>query len=225
MNKIESRKLSFIREIIGCLTSPRSSFRSVLESPSLMKATALILVIAIVSAWASFNYTGKLPPSFFVDQQPGGILNPEQLRQASMTINAMLGLISIFGTWLIGSALIHGFSSPLGGKGTFKSMLTLAGYASTPLLIQQVLRLADSITASKEEVLQLATGLQISAYPLLNTIANATMSIFTIFRLWSIVLFVVAIHENYKMSTARSIVIAAISFVLIAFLSVLLPLR
>jgi len=225
MNKIESRKLSFTREIIGCLTSPRSSFRSILESPSLMKATALILVIAIVSAWASFNYTGKLPTSFFVDQQPGGILNAQQLRQASMTINAMLGLISIFGTWVIGSALIHGFSSPLGGKGTFKSMLTLAGYASTPLLIQQILRLADSITAGQDAVLQLVTGLQISAYPLLNTIANATMSTFTIFRLWSIVLFVVAIRENYKMSTARSIFAAAISFVLIAFLSVLLPLR
>ena len=224
MNKIESRKLSFIKEIIGCLISPRRSFRSILESPSLMKATALILVIAIVSAWASFNYTGKLPTSFFVDQQPGGIVNPEQLRQASMTINAMLGLISIFGTWVIGSALIHGFSSRLGGKGTFKSMLTLAGYASTPLLIQQVLRLADSITAGQDEVLRLVTDLQISAYPLLNMIANAAMNIFTIFRLWSIALFVVAIHENYKMSTARSIVVAAISFVLIAFLSVLLPL-
>lgn len=225
MNKIESRKLSFIKEIIRCLISPRSSFRSILESPSLLKATALILVIAIVASWASFNYTGKLPTSFFVDQRPGGIVNAEQLREASMTINAMLRLISVFGTWVIGSALIHGFSSPLGGKGTFKSMLTLAGYASTPLLIQQVLRLADSFTAGQEEVLQLVTGLQISVYPLLNTIANATMNIFTIFRLWSIVLFVVAIHENYKMSTARSIVVAAISFVLIAFLSVLLPLK
>ncbi len=225
MNERESGKLSFIREIIGCLTSPRSSFRSILEKPSLMKATALILVIAIVAAWASFNYTGKFPPSFFVDQRPGGIVNPEQLRQASMIVNAMVGLIGVFGTWLISSALIHGFSSPFGGKGTFKSMLTLAGYASTPFLIQQVLRLADSFTASQEEVLHLLTGFQISVYPLLNTIANAAMNIFTIFRLWSIVLLVVAIRENYKMSTARSIVIVATSFILIALLSMFLPLK
>lgn len=225
MNKIENGKMSFIKEIIGCLTSPQNSFRSILENPSLMKATALILMIAIVAAWASFNYTGKLPTSFFVDQRPGGIVNPEQLRQASMTINATLGLISVFGTWLISSALIHGFSSRLGGKGTFKSMLTLAGYASTPLLIQQVLRLADSFTASKEGILQLATGFQISVYPLLNTIADAAMNVFTIFRLWSIVLLVVAIRENYKMSTVRSIVIVATSFILIALLSVFLPLK
>jgi len=225
MNKTESGKLSFIKEIIGCIISPRSSFKSILEKPNLIKATALILVIAIVAAWASFNYTGKLPLSFFADQRPGGIVNPEQLRQGSMTINAMLGLISIFGIWIISSALIHGLSSRLGGKGTFRNMLTLGGYASTPLLIQQVLRLADSFTASQGEVLQLVTDFQISAHPLLNTIANATMNIFTIFRLWSIVLLVVAIHENYNMSTARSIVVAAISFILVAFLSIFLPLK
>jgi len=225
MNKRENGKLSFIKEIIGCIISPQSSFKSILEKPSLIKATALILVIALVAAWASFNYTGKLPLSFFADQRPGGIVNPEQLRQGSMTINAMLGLISIFGIWIISSALIHGLSSRFGGKGTFRNMLTLGGYASTPLLIQQVLRLADSFTASEGEVLQLVTDFQISAHPLLNTIANATMNIFTIFRLWSIVLLVVAIHENYNMSTARSIVVVAISFILVAFLSVFLPLK
>lgn len=225
MNERESRKLSFIRDIMGCLTSPRSSFKSILEKPSLMKATALILVIAIVAAWASFNYTGKLPPSYFVDQRPGGIVNPEQLRQASIIVGAMTALVGVFGMWLISSALIHGFSRTVRGKGSFRNMLTLAGYASAPLLIQQVLRLADSFMVSQEQVLQLVTGLQISVYPLLNTIANTAMNIFTIFRLWSIALLVVAVRENYKMSTARSIVVAVTSCILIAFLSVFLPLK
>lgn len=224
MSERESGKLSFIREIIGCLTSPRSSFKSILEKSSLMKATALILGIAVVAAWASFNYTGKLPLSYFIDQGSGGIINPEQLRQVSIIASAMMALIGIFGTWLISSALVHGFSSRLGGKGTFKSMLTLAGFASTPLLIQQVLRLADSFMVSQEALLLTAT-LQISADSLLNSIASAAVSIFTIFRLWSIVLLVVAIRENYKMSTARSTVVAAVSCILIALLSVFLPLK
>jgi len=224
MNRRENGRLSFIRDLVRCLISPQSSFRSILEKPSLMKATALILVIAIVAAWASFNYTGKLPLSYFIDQLPGGIANPEQLRQASIIAGAMTALIGVFGTWLISSALIHGFSSRLGGKGTFRSMLTLAGFASTPLLIQQVLRLADSFMVSQEALLLTAT-LQISADPLLNSIASAAVSIFTIFRLWSIVLLVVALRENYKMSTARSIVVAAVSYILIAFLSVFLPLK
>jgi len=216
MNRRENGRLSFIRDLVRCLISPQSSFRSILEKPSLMKATALILMIAIVAAWASFNYTGKLPPSFFVDQRPGEIANSEQLRQASIIAGAMTALIGVFGTWLISSALIHGFSSRLGGKGTFRSMLTLAGYASTPLLIQQVLRLADSFMVS-EEALQLATSLQMPA------IAEATVGIFTIFGIWSMILLIIATRENYKMSTAKSTAATILSFIALIFISAFLP--
>jgi len=216
MNRRENGRLSFIRDLVRCLFSPQGSFRSILEKPSLMKATALILVIAVVAAWASFNYTGKLPLSYFIDQRPGGIVNPEQLRQASIIAGAMMALIGVFGTWLISSALIHGFSSRLGGKGTFRSMLTLAGFASTPLLIQQVLRLADSFMVS-EEALQLATSLQMPA------IAEAAVGIFTIFGIWSMILLIIATRENYKMSTAKSTAATILSFIVLIFISAFLP--
>lgn len=224
MNERQSRKMSFIRDIIGCLTSPRSSFRSILEKPSLMKATALILVIAILAAWASLNYASVLPPLEGLLPRQGIPINPEQLRPALIIMSAMTALIGVFGTWLISSALIHGFSKILGGKGYFKSVLTLAGYASTPLIIQQLLRLTDSFMVS-QEALQLTTSLQISADPLLNMIANAAADVFTIFRLWSIALLIIAARENYKTSTARSIVTVALSYILIVFLSMFLPLK
>ena len=208
--------MSFIRGLVRCIISPQSSFRSILEKPSLMKATALILVIAVVAAWASFNYTGKLPLSYFIDQRPGGIVNPEQLRQASIIAGAIMALIGVFGTWLISSALIHGCSIRLGGKGTFRSMLTLAGFASTPLLIQQVLRLADSFMVS-EEALQLATSLQMPA------IAEAAVGIFTIFGIWSMILLIIATRENYKMSTAKSTAATILSFIVLIFILAFLP--
>ena len=231
MNEKENRKSVFIKEIIGCLISPRSSFKSILANPSLKKATALIFVIAIVTAWASFNYMGKFPLTVLLEQQLGGQfpgqatpVNSAQFHQALMIVSAMIGLIGIFGTWLISSALIHGFSKTLGGKGYFKSMLTLAGYASAPLLIQHILRLADSFMVSQEELLQLATSLQISASPFLNSIANAAVNIFTIFRLWSIALLIIATRENYKMSTVKSTVATVLSFIIVIFVSVFLPL-
>ena len=76
-----------------------------------------------------------------------------------------------------------------------------------------------------QEALQLTATLQISANPLLNSIANAAVDTFTIFGLWSIVLLIIAARENYKMSTARSIVAMALSYILIVFLSVFLPLK
>jgi hypothetical protein len=201
MNEREKRKLGFIGTIIRCLISPRSSFRAILEKPSLMKATAVVLIIAILAAWASFNYRGKLPPG--------------QAGQALIIMEAMITLIGVFGTWLISSALIHGFSRTLGGRGYFRSMLTLAGYASAPLLIQHAIRLVDSFMVSQEALLQLATSLR------LNPIANAALDIFTIFRIWSIVLLVIAARENYKISTKRSIAATGLSFIVILFISAL----
>ena len=216
MNKRESQKSSFIRDIIGCLTSPQSSFKSILEKPSLMKATALILVIAMVAAWASLNYTSKLPSLEGLLPGQGIPVNPEQLRPALTIMSAVTALTGIFGTWLASSALVHGFSRALRGKGTFKSMLTLAGYASIPLLIQHVLRLADSFMVS-EEALQLATNLQIPV------IAEAAVGIFTIFGIWSMILLIIAARENYKMSTAKSTVATILSFIVLIFISAFLP--
>lgn len=216
MNKRESQKSSFIRDIIECLTSPQSSFRSILEKPSLMKATALILVIAMVAAWASLNYTSKLPSLEGLLPGQGIPVNPEQLRPALTIMSAVTALTGIFGTWLASSALVHGFSRALRGKGTFKSMLTLAGYASIPLLIQHVLRLADSFMVS-EEALQLATNLQIPV------IAEAAVGIFTIFGIWSMILLIIAARENYKISTAKSAAATILSFIILIFISAFLP--
>ena len=124
--------------------------------------------------------------------------------------------IGILGAWLIGSALIHGFSRALRGKGTFRSMLTLAGYASLPLLIQHVLRLADSFVIS-QEALQLAANLQMSV------IAEAAVGIFTIFGIWSMILLIIAARENYKISTAKSTAATLLSFIVLIFISAFLP--
>ncbi len=224
MNNTESQKSSFIRDIMGCFISPRSSLKSILKKPSLKKATALILVIAIVAAWASFNYMNKLPLTSFLNREdedyfPGQGLpvNPEQLRQALGIMSAMTTLIDVFATWLISSALIHGFSKTLRGKGSFRNVLTLAGYASAPLLIQQILRLADSFMIS-QEALQLATSLQMSA------IAEAAVNIFTIFGIWSMILLIIATRENYKISTTKSTVAVVLSFIVVVFISAFLPL-
>jgi len=230
MSKREGEKLSFIGQVIGCLTSPRSSLKSILEKPSLLRAAVLILVIAVIAAWASYNYTEKLPLTFRPEQEagpfqgPGGFVSPEQIRQASMIVSVMMGLIGVFGSWLISSTIVHALSRAQGGKGTFRGILTLAGYASTPLLIQHLLRLIDSFTATKQEVLQLAEMTQMFNQPFLNAIANAALNVFSIFRLWSVALLVIALCENYKISTARSVVTVAAMYITILFLSMFLPL-
>jgi len=190
----------------------------------------LILGIAVIAAWASYNYAGKLPLTIIPEQErrrlfpgAGGLVSLEQLRQTLMILNAITGLIGVFGSWLVSSALIHAFSRVQRGKGSFRSMLTLAGYASTPILIQHLLRLIDSFITTQEEVLRL-TKIQVFSQPLLSAMANTTINYFSIFRLWSIALLVIALSENYKISTLRSIVTVAATYILMIFLSIFLPL-
>ena len=214
--------------MMKCVISPQSLFKSVLERPNLTKATTLILIIAIVAAWASFNYMSKLPLTSLLPQQgmfpeQGSVASTEQLRQPLMVVSVMMTLIGVFGTWLISSVFIHGFAKALKGSGSFNTILVLVGYASVPLLIQQLLRLVDSFVVSPEGALQLV-GFLVAAGPILNPIAGAATRIFTIFRMWSIILLVIAARDNYKLSTARSAVAVILSFVAISFISTFLPL-
>jgi len=222
MSKREGEESSFLGQVIGCLTSPRSSLKLILEKPILFRAAVLILVIAIIAAWASYNYTGKLPLAFIPEQEVGNFggagVSPEQIRQASMIVSVMMRLFGVFGSWLISSAIIHVLSRRQGGRGSFRDMLTLAGYASTPLLIQHLLRLIDSFMVTEQGVLQLLVVAQVFNQPLLNAVANAAINTFSIFKLWSICLFVIVICENYGISTARSIITVAATYIIIMFL-------
>lgn len=220
MNSRGNRRFDFILGIMKCIVSPQSLFKSVLEKPNLTKATSLILVIAVVAAWASFNYMSKLPLTSLLQQEGGGMF-PEQGQL--MIASVVMTLIGVFGTWFTSSALIHGFAKVLKGNGAFNNILILAGYASMPLLIQQLLRLVDSFVVSPEGALQIV-GFLVSAGPLLNPIASAAAHILTIFRLWSIVLLVIAVRENYKVSMARSTVVTILSFTAVLFISTFLPL-
>ena len=228
MSKGEGEELGFVGQVIGCLTSPRGSFRSILEKPILLRAAVLILVIAVIAAWASYNYMGKLPLTFIPEGEAGLFMgpgvSPEQIRQASMIVSVMMGLIGVFGSWLISSAIVHALSRAQRGKGTFRGMLTLAGYASTPLLIQHLLRLIDSFMVTEQGLLQLSGATQVFNQPLLNAITNAAINTFSIFRLWSAALLIIALCENYKISTARSVVTVAATYIIILFLSMFLPL-
>lgn len=230
MNESQDEESRFIRQVTEPLTSPRSSFRSILEKPNLSKAATLILLIAIIAAWASYNYTGKLPLNTAPEQEttfppgPGAIVSPEQFRQASMIVSTITEFAGVFGGWLITSALVHGFAKIQKGKSNFRKMLTLAGYASIPLLIQHLLRLLDSFIVTEQEMLQLTARIQGSTQSFLDGVANKAIETFTIFQLWTMALLVIAIHENYKISTLRSIVVAGLSYTLIIFLKVFLTL-
>jgi len=231
MSKPEGLEQGFLRQVIGCIASPRRTFKSIAGKPSLVKAAVIVFFIAVFAAWASYNYLGKFPLPSVTPQDrnrgfpgPGGFVNPEQIRQTLMVLGAVMKLVGVFAAWFVSSAILHGFSRVTGGKGNFKGVMALAGYASTPLLILHLLRLADSILTSEEGMLQLMGGLQLSANPFLNLTLNSVLNTFSLFRVWSMALLVIALREYYGISTSKSVLVVLLSYVLIALLSAFFPL-
>lgn len=239
MNDNTNRGLA--SQIVGCLTSPRRTLQEILEKPNLKKATMIILLIAIMAGWASYNYTGKLP--FTPELLPGGGTlprgpfggmfrsgaggagqsNPQFPMQIRPILSTIVGIVGILGSWLISSILFHLISKTQGGNGEFKNMLTLAGYASTPLLIQQLLRLVDSFLITEDVITQFAQGLQLFASPFPNAVLNSAMKTLNIFKIWSIILMIIAIKKNYKISTSRSVIVSVGAYVILIFVSIVLP--
>jgi len=136
MSKPEDLEQSFLRQVIGCIASPRRTFKSIADKPSLVKAAVIVFFIAVFAAWASYNYLGKLPLPSVTPQgrnqgfpRPGGFVNPEQVQQTLMVLGAVVELVGVFAAWFVSSAILHGFSKVTGGKGNFKGLMALAGYA------------------------------------------------------------------------------------------------
>jgi len=197
---------------LSCLIRPVKTLSDVDES-HLWIGLALILLIASIASTARYNYAIKLPveiPEFL--QGPGRQINPEAFKRNIAYFQAFGEGVGILSNWMLTSILIHLYTKALGGRGSLKGMLSKAGYASTPLLIQQILRLIDSYTIRRENLLELLASLQ--GWP------PRTLTHLNIFLLWTIILLIIAASTNYETSKRR----AAASTLLAYLTLILIPL-
>lgn len=211
-----------LKQIAGGLFFSRKVFASIKKKPSLLSAALIILAMAVIAAWAGYNYGGKMPiPSEVTEMvfPMGG--GPEQFRQIFGVVGALGGLMSVIISWVLISALFHGFSRAFKGKGSFKTMLALAAFASLPILIQQLLRLVDSLTITEAKVALLMAPLQVSSNAFLNALANNAIQTFTVFGIWSAILFVIAVGLNYDLTTSKSTILVVVVYLLLIVLPVL----
>ncbi len=199
MSEKKVENMSLFRQIIECIIAPRSAFRSLLNESNLKHSILLISTIAIIATLATYIYLEKL--------------------QNLITIFPIIKLISIFGSWLISSSLLHIFTRVQGSKSSLRNMLILIAFTSTPLFIQHTLRLIDSLTINPEQVLQLMTRSQIFENRFLNTALNSALNKLSIFWLWSTYLQVIALQENYNISKNRSIIIVIVTFIIMILMS------
>ncbi len=199
---------------LRCLIKPMDTLSKV-DERDLWIGFIIVLIIASLASTARYNYAMKLPieiPEFL--QRPGSRVNPEAFKRNIAYFQAFGEGATVFFNWILTSILVHLFTKPLGGRGSLKGMLAKAGFALTPLTIQQILRLIDAYTISREGLLELIASLQgWTPRPFIHL---------NLFLLWTLMLLIIAASINYETSKKRataSTLLAYLTLMLIPLLS------
>jgi hypothetical protein len=182
-------KLKFVIEVLKCIMFSKRSFEYVSQSSRVLTPTTLVVASGVLSGIATYNYyRSSLPSSVFL-----GLL-------------AVISFLGVVMNWVLSSALLHASSRIMGGDGRLRTIFALNAIASAPLLIQNLLRIYDSVKS-------LNSGWRLITF--LNSMEGLSLKsaiyYFTLFRIWAILLSAVAVMVTYKTSGKRSALAAATS--------------
>jgi hypothetical protein len=160
---------------------------------NLRNALIIVVATAILSAVTAYSTAGRIE----VPIAGAG----EMLKNAS----AVLAVVGTLLGWVLSTAIYHGGARLLGGKGSLNRMFALSGYASLPILGQQLLRFVYYPVLGQPMSTAATTGLDIF------------FDAFNVFTVAALILTGVAVMINYGLSGRRTALIALLpTFIVLA---------
>jgi hypothetical protein len=232
---MSDEKSGFLGKIMGLATSPRVVFSGIGEI-DLRGGIALILVIGVLSGWAGMTYFSKIElqlpdmgpgssggsPMFNPGAQDSGGFDPVALRSRLAPFVAISGVLGSVTRWLVPSLLVLFAANIWVGKGSSKRLLAMAGFASAPRIIQQVLRIIDAYTIRAADIASL-TATRAAASGLLGKLVNQAFTVFNLFGVLTIILTAVAVSVNYEATPRKAAYVTVLAYVAYMVLRVYLP--
>ncbi len=202
---MSDEKTGFLGQVIGVLYRPRVIFRKMEES-DLTKGLFVMFVMALLAAYSSMVYMGKLPLSILSSQLEG--IDTSQF-EGTMGIFAGIGSgVSILIGWVASTLLLHGLGRLSGDGGSMKRFFAMHGFASVPSLLNQLLRVIDaSIMDANSLASYYVSYREISGKALRALLGS---NLVNIWGLATIALLVIAVEENYGASRGRAILIVLV---------------
>lgn len=188
-----------LRRVAGYLLFEPRAYADI-SHVRIWNAVAIVLTTAVLTAWANLRYAGLLGLQLFP------------------SLRVAVTIVLVFAFWLSLTIMLHFYSRVLSLKGSVQSASKLLAFASLPLLLQQLLRLLDTIYASKGEAVLLSRPLSISLNQPVNILLNSLLAVFTVFGCWAFILLVIAVRNNYGTSYVKSAIVALLTFVTVAII-------
>jgi len=169
------KELTFWQRVEGVLLSPTDTFKEIAKNATRLQGFAVVLLASIVSVIGS----GIL----YIQGYYGDM---DLLIDVGWNVRDIIG-------WFVGSAILTFIGGLLGGKGKFKNILPVIGFAQVTYIIYGILWIP----------ILLGGGLISELTDSLYFIEIITL---TLFSIWFVLLCVVGIKEAHNFSYIKSII-------------------
>lgn len=204
---MSEKNLGFIETVTGVLRRPTVTFPYIQEG-DLMKGAVIVVVAAVLAGVSTMTYMNKIPLEVILAQVQNVSVDVSSLQGTMGMFSAIGVIIAVLAGWALSTLLFHALSNLLGGKGDMKRFFAMTGFASTPLLLKQVIRMIDAFTISQDAAVGFFLANREIGNKLLTWLMGANL--LNIFGLATLYLTINAINANYGLGKGKALVIALI---------------
>lgn len=156
-----TKRLDFAR-IFSVLFQPQRTFAEIAGETSAswltpmlassVSAALVVFVSGFLKARAAMMGEVQLPPDwqYWTPDMQNNFMQAQQATQSPVfvyIIPLVLALVSLWLGWLVLGGLLHLGSTLLGGRGSMRGALNIAGWANLPFLLRDVLRVVFILLA------------------------------------------------------------------------------
>jgi len=182
------------KQYTGSFT-PLKVWLSQITEKNMLKGATIIVLTGILAAVTAYSNSTRIESSI---AEVSGILK---------TVSAVTALTLTLLGWILSSLIYHAGASVLGGKGSLNRMFALSGYASIPLLLQEILRFLYYVVLS-----------QSPSASAVENIFTLLVDRFTFFKVACLILTGVAVMLNYGVSGRKAVFVVLLpTLISIAF--------
>jgi hypothetical protein len=186
------------KQYTGRFTSLKVWLSQITEK-NMLKGAAIVALTGILAAVVAYSNATMIEASI---AGVSGLIK---------TMSAVTALIWTLLGWIFSSLIYHAGASVLGGKGSLKRAFTLSGYASIPLLLQEILRFTYYVVFS-----------QLPSASATVNILTLLVDRFTFFKVACLILTGVAVTLNYGVSGRKAAFVTLLpTLISIAFILLL----
>ena len=191
------------------LRSPEEGFNKVDEN-DLMKGILVEAAIVVFAVLSTIWYMSKIPLEVLMPQLIG--VDPSMIPGNFRLLSGIGVGVTVLLGWILSTLIMHGLSHLLGGQGGLRKFFAIHGLASSPFLINYLVRTLDAYLISQGSAINyflLNRGVESRLFK-----AVLDMNLLNIFGLYSLILVVIGIEENYGLSRGKALIIGLLPWVL-----------